>query len=156
MKFIKANRAFFEPFIVGEGYVFENYMKMMSLDHSWGGAIEMQAMSLQYSRNFCIYSFSSPEPHIIDNGFKNSFCLWYSHGMHYDYVVPKHRMKKITDCQDIVYRIANVVVGLQPSDNTEPIFKNIDFLFWKKSVQEQEAQDLNIAQKYAHPRRSLQ
>lgn len=39
----------FRVFVEGSGYVFGDYLRMMLQETSWGGQIELQAMSMLFS-----------------------------------------------------------------------------------------------------------
>lgn len=97
---------------------FDHYIAEMRKPNSWGGQVELQAASIRYrcvrsivartrltrppfppfSVNFDIIT-SQPNHTVVDNGFKRTIQLCFSHGNHYDTVYPVRRFEAERLCQ---------------------------------------------------------
>merc|ERR1712137_273372 len=138
----------FLPFIIGEeenDITISQYCKRMIQPHSWGGNVELQALSHFYKRKIIIYSAKQP-PIIIGDEYDEKILLWYSHGNHYDCVYPQAEMDIMTECQSIVLNLVySLFDGDYASPNTKPKYKNFDKMYWQKDQQDLEQSDNRAA-----------
>eukprot|EP01027_Heterolobosea_sp_BB2_P014582 GEZU01020929.1.p1 GENE.GEZU01020929.1~~GEZU01020929.1.p1 ORF type:complete len:316 (-),score=74.41 GEZU01020929.1:99-1046(-) len=86
--YIVANREFFEPFIEDDE-PWEEYIENMRKDGTWGGNIELQALSMAHRVNIVIHQNKHPSYEIANfpSGHK-TIHLSYHHGEHYNSVRP--------------------------------------------------------------------
>lgn len=80
----------------------DHYLFEMRKEKSWGGQVELHAMSLHYNVNFIIYSPHIAQPTILDNGFNRKILLCY-YGNHYDCVYTIKRMKLEKSMQSMLF-----------------------------------------------------
>eukprot|EP01121_Diplochlamys_sp_Union-15-3_P002400 TRINITY_DN12097_c0_g1_i1.p1 TRINITY_DN12097_c0_g1~~TRINITY_DN12097_c0_g1_i1.p1 ORF type:complete len:319 (+),score=64.78 TRINITY_DN12097_c0_g1_i1:227-1183(+) len=115
---------------------------------TWGGHIELSAMSNYFRVNFAIYSQGNDFE--VDNEFSNLYRLCFSHGNHYDIVYLKEHFATLSFCQGIVLDI--VEEALNPSATEKDIkivaehnYQNIGWDTWIQSLKDQEITDREIA-----------
>ncbi|GJP41962.1 hypothetical protein CLOM_g1573 [Closterium sp. NIES-68] len=85
--YLEAHEADFAPF-VEDDMGFKEYCSGMRDDGTWGGHMELQAVSLLLKRNICIHQFQQPRWNIVnfDEASTPSIHLSYHDGDHYNSV----------------------------------------------------------------------
>lgn len=139
--FLEKNSDLFKDF-VGD-MTWKSYLQQMKKPYTWGGQLELQALSLLFRVNFAIYSPESKKPTLVDNGFERCIMLCY-YGNHYDCVYKKSQFEVEVEMQKLIYDFIDKLLGISPPQNRE--YKNIGWEHWKKRVQEQHTNDEVIAQ----------
>ena len=134
VKYLHENEESFSPFVCAEdGADYATYLFELSQPFTWGGQLELQALSLMYQRNFLIYSshttpnllyipnLKKEEEELIDeennrkynvnissfsieNGFEKTIMLLFSNGNHYDCLYSNSDFEKLQFCQSIIYK----------------------------------------------------
>ncbi|KAF2077882.1 hypothetical protein CYY_000844 [Polysphondylium violaceum] len=146
IKYLKLNRDMFEPFACIHN-PWEKYIQEMEKEGTWGGEVELQALSLIYEVNFIIYIGNSNTTR-VENAFKKNILLAYCHGEHYDLVFNDRHMKHIHEFQSFVYDMVNECLGLPPSCGwVKPQFKNISLKLWESQDKVKQIRDNAIAEK---------
>eukprot|EP01118_Nematostelium_gracile_P018894 TRINITY_DN8561_c0_g1_i2.p1 TRINITY_DN8561_c0_g1~~TRINITY_DN8561_c0_g1_i2.p1 ORF type:complete len:248 (-),score=23.72 TRINITY_DN8561_c0_g1_i2:18-671(-) len=99
-----AHQEDYEPFTCVSGLPYDHYCFEMRKVNTWGGQVEIQALSMIYKVNFAIHSNQSSEPTLVDNNFSKTIDLCY-YGNHYDSVYPNNYIEREATCQGFIYDI---------------------------------------------------
>jgi len=121
VQFIANNRENFEPFIEDD-VPFEKYVAQMAKNGTWGGNIELQAMSLAFNVNITIHQLDLPRWEV--NNFGNTarnIHVSYHDGEHYNSIRPNGMHTGIPEINEI-----RVVVA--PNQNIQNKPKEEDLL----------------------------
>jgi len=114
--------------------------------NTWGGEVELQALSHIFKINFVIYSALQDDPTKIDNGFDRTVLLCY-YGNHYDCVYPLKNLLHEEMCQQIVYNIINGALGIKSNHDS---YKNIGWEWWVKENSAAQKRDQALAEKFSN------
>ncbi|KAM9965837.1 hypothetical protein ACTFIR_006016 [Dictyostelium discoideum] len=144
IKYLELNRDLFEPFACIHN-PWEKYILEMKKDGTWGGEVELQAISLIYEVNFIIYIGNGTTN--VNNGFKKDIQLAYCHGEHYDLVIDSKSLQLYTNFQSLVYEILYKAI-----DNQYPLlggipYSNIPLKFWEADDKIKQIRDSKIVEK---------
>jgi len=142
--FMIQHRENYEPFTAISGLPFDDYCVEMRKVNTWGGQVELQALSMSFGVNFVIYSTQTIEPTLVDNGFSRTIQLCY-YGNHYDGVYPETKFNTEIFCQAVIFEILNKVLGFERKSFYK--YKNIGWECWLQDLRAQERQDEVLAQK---------
>jgi len=134
----------YEPFTCVSGLPFDHYCFEMRKVNTWGGQVELQAISVIFRVNFSIYSTQSEEPTIVDNGFSQTILLCF-YGNHYDAVYSEVKMNAETFCQGVIFGVLDKILGVEKKESYE--YKNIGWECWIDELRAQEKKDELMAQK---------
>ncbi|CAI5509893.1 unnamed protein product, partial [Closterium sp. Naga37s-1] len=87
VEYIEAHETDFAPF-VEDDMGFKEYCSSMREDGTWGGHMELQAVSLLLKRNICIHQLQQPRWNIVnfDDANTSTIHLSYHDGGHYSSV----------------------------------------------------------------------
>jgi len=140
--FISKHRDDYEPFVCVSGMPWDHYLFEMRKVNSWGGQVELQALSLTFNINIIIYSIQTKEPTIVDNGFSKSIELAY-YGNHYDCVYPSKKLQQLKSMQSVVYALVDKAQGKEPKQSYE--YKNNGWDCWIKELITQQKEDETMA-----------
>jgi OTU-like cysteine protease len=158
---LQVHKDLFMPFVCEEDSQYERYLRTMALPTAWAGNVELQAISVCFEVNFRIYSkHQMPVPMEYDNGFERSIDLCFSHGNHYDVVLPIEQFHRIALCQSIVYELlakampkakANAAKDVVDSESIGSpfLFVNVGMRCWHRTKRSQERLDRELAREVA-------
>lgn len=138
--YIWTRRESFLPFL-DEGENINAYVSKMRRDGTWGGNLELQAISRLYKHNIIIYS-SNQGLNLLENGFSESMALWFAHGSHYDAVYPAQEVQELERAQNLAYRLIHQALGLPHQD--QPV-RNLVIEDYNSRKQRQTDADLALA-----------
>ncbi|XP_032811110.2 uncharacterized protein LOC116942849 isoform X2 [Petromyzon marinus] len=101
--FLRRNKDKFEAFVEGS---FEDHLQQLSNPKEWGGDLEINALSIMYSRDFIIYQEPGrPPANVTEHGFKDKILLCFSNGNHYDSVYSRKFPAVAGICQAVLYEL---------------------------------------------------
>uniref|UniRef100_UPI00358E20EE UDP-N-acetylglucosamine transferase subunit ALG13-like isoform X1 n=1 Tax=Myxine glutinosa TaxID=7769 RepID=UPI00358E20EE len=101
--FLRRNRDKFESFVEGS---FEERLHLLSNTKEWAGEIEINALSIMYSRDFIIYQEPGcPPANVTEHGFRDKVLLCFSNGNHYDSVYSRKFPAVAGICQAVLYEL---------------------------------------------------
>uniref|UniRef100_A0A8C4NA80 ubiquitinyl hydrolase 1 n=1 Tax=Eptatretus burgeri TaxID=7764 RepID=A0A8C4NA80_EPTBU len=101
--FLRRNRDKFEAFVEGS---FEERLHLLSNTKEWAGEIEINALSIMYSRDFIIYQEPGcPPANVTEHGFRDKVLLCFSNGNHYDSVYSRKFPAVAGICQAVLYEL---------------------------------------------------
>ncbi|KAM9964330.1 hypothetical protein ACTFIW_004088 [Dictyostelium discoideum] len=144
IKYLELNRDLFEPFACIHN-PWEKYILEMKKDGTWGGEVELQAISLIYEVNFIIYIGNGTTN--VNNGFKKDIQLAYCHGEHYDLVIDSKSLQLYTNFQSLVYEILYKAIDKQyPLLGGIP-YSNIPLKVWEADDKIKQIRDSKIVEK---------
>eukprot|EP01102_Stenamoeba_stenopodia_P004780 TRINITY_DN1513_c0_g5_i1.p1 TRINITY_DN1513_c0_g5~~TRINITY_DN1513_c0_g5_i1.p1 ORF type:complete len:441 (-),score=130.31 TRINITY_DN1513_c0_g5_i1:133-1455(-) len=144
--------------LIEETMSWDDYIQHISLPSSWGGELELQAISLIFKANIVIYSSTGCTK--MDNGFDDGsgdIILWYSHGNHYDACLKEKKMDSNLFCQKIVLDLVNLLFedeNRKETDDTTLVpdphnpyatYRNYPYESWLKARQKQQIVDSSLA-----------
>ncbi|GAM17961.1 hypothetical protein SAMD00019534_011360 [Acytostelium subglobosum LB1] len=143
IEYLKAHRDNFEPFACFNN-TWEHYIDSMSKDDTWGGEIELQALSLYYKVNFIIYVGHSITR--VDNQYPTSISLAYCQGEHYDLVYPISHMNNLKMVQSLIYNIlAESSLSLDTQSHAQQ-WRNNSVIGWEEETKAKQLKDKKIAE----------
>jgi len=132
---------------------YETYLNEMRDSATWGGQIELAAISKKYKFNIIIYQLGDPTE--IDNGFKDSLGLCFSHGNHYDIVYQDKHFNATTYCQGLVLDVLEQGLMSKPLfdnkvngsvvEERSHVYQNIGWETWVQLLKDQENTDREVA-----------
>ncbi|KAN0035668.1 hypothetical protein ACTA71_004952 [Dictyostelium dimigraforme] len=143
IKYLELNRDLFEPFACVHN-PWEKYIFEMKKDGTWGGEVELQAISLIYEVNFIIYIGNGTTN--VNNGFKKDIQLAYCHGEHYDLVINSKSLQLYTNFQSLVYEIIYKSINKQYPLLGIP-YSNIPLKIWEAEDKIKQIRDSKIVEK---------
>lgn len=146
--------------LIEETMSWDDYIRHISSPSSWGGELELQAISLIFKSNIVIYSSTGCTK--MDNGFEDvnnqaDILLWYSHGNHYDACIREKKMDSLLFCQRIVIDLVNLLfeddqdvkddqeVAVSDPQNPYARYRNYSYESWLKARHKQQSIDSSIA-----------
>lgn len=148
---IKKNEENFKGFI--HDIPFDHYIDEMSKPFTWGGHLELTALSLAFSVNFKVYK--TPNQIInINTTYPRTLQLCYIGGNHYDnvYTVEEWNLMKIF--QMYIYEIAKNALPELEIDVPQT-YKNIGIEEWKRGGSRLRASDLGFSKKLQYQEKKL-
>ncbi|KYQ89468.1 hypothetical protein DLAC_10139 [Tieghemostelium lacteum] len=143
VKYIKLNRDSFEPFAC-VNYTWDRYIDSIQQDGTWGGELELQAISVIFQVNFIIYLGTGKTQ--VDNGYKKNIQLAYCHGEHYDLVYTISHYNNYKQIQTFVYDIMYRAISPN-TPHPHEFYCNIPLLIWEKEDQIKQKRDSVIVDK---------
>lgn len=144
VQFLRQHQDQFAPFVEGP---FDHFLFELSREGTWGGQIELQALSLLYRRNFVVIDRERTTE--MDNGFAGPpVRLAFRNGNHYDCVVEDHRLDTIALCQELVYgMVATAAEEPEPAAGGAGAreFRNVGYCAWEDALRDRVGSDGEVA-----------
>ncbi|EFA80042.1 hypothetical protein PPL_06863 [Heterostelium album PN500] len=142
IEYLEKNRERFEPFAcINDPW--ERYIELMAKDDTWGGEIELQALSLYYRVNFVIYIGTTTT--CVDNSYPITISLAYCQGEHYDIVYPITHMNLLKSMQSIIYELLADTPQLAIKTDTSQWY-NTSIIWWEEEVKIKQKKDMKIVE----------
>lgn len=148
---IRDNEEDFKGFI--HDIPFDHYLEVMSKPYTWGGHLELTALSKAYSVNFKVYK--TPNQIInINTTYPRTLQLCYIGGNHYDSVYTQEEWNLMKIFQIYIYEIVNK--SLPELDIDVPqTYKNIGLEEWKRGGYGLRASDYAFSKKLQYQDKKL-